>query len=833
MTSPTEQPGSPPAKQIFAEVCDLAPEQRSAALEARCAGDATLRQAVQTLLDAHDNLGRFLAGPTSDFGGETAPRQIGPYKLLQEIGEGGFGTVFMAEQEHPVRRRVALKLIKLGMDTRQVIARFEAERQALAMMDHPGIARVFDAGAAPDGRPYFVMELVRGMPITEYCDRQNLAIRQRIELFAQVCQAVQHAHQKGIIHRDIKPTNVLVSTPDDRPVVKVIDFGIAKATQSRLTEKTLFTEFRQLIGTPEYMSPEQASGTLDIDTRSDVYSLGVLLYELLTGTTPFDARELRSKAYAEIQRVIREVDPPKPSTRLSAMPDTIASVAAHRKLEPRKLNTLIRGDLDWIVMKCLEKDRARRYESAASLAADVMHHLSDEPVLAGPPSAGYRFRKFVRRNRGPVAASAVVLVVLIAGIIGTTIGLIGQSRQRAIAEQQRAVAQRQEAEARRQAAVAEAVSRFQTDMLGSADPDRMLGEKVTVVEAVRAAVRELDSGKLEDQPLVEAAVRDTIGMTLRHLGRYDESEPVLRRSLEIRRVTLPAGHPDISISLEHLGQLLRVQGRFDEAETTLRQSLEIRRAALPAGAPEIAESLNGLALMLQEAGKFDGVEPMLLEALSIRRAALHPDDNRIPESLNNLATLYQRTGRQREAEPLLRETLESARRLFPPGHPLIATSLNNLSQSLKAQDRLPEAEPLLREALAINRKAFPEGHAYIAMTLHNLAGLLQAQGKPAEAEPMHREALDGLVAKFGHDYPVAISARISLGRTLTALRRFAEAETELLAVERTLAPATQGASAGRYRQCVEALSGLYTAWHAAEPGKGYDARAGEWSSKGK
>lgn len=420
-------------KAIFSEALEKkTAEERSAYLDSVCGDDAALRSEFESLLRAHDEADDFLENPMIDFGisNDDSPLTeglgafIGPYKLLELIGEGGFGAVYMAQQEKPIRRRVALKIIKLGMDTRQVIARFEAERQALAMMDHPNIAKVFEAGSTEKGRPYFVMELVKGIQITEYCDQNDVNTKQRLELFIDVCRAVEHAHQKGIIHRDIKPSNVMITLHDGRPVPKIIDFGIAKATEHRLTEKTLFTEFKQLIGTPEYMSPEQAEFSgLDVDRRTDIYSLGVLLYELLTGTTPFETRQLRSVAYDEICRTIREFEPPKPSTRLSKLGDRLADAAKHRQLEPQELLKVVRGDLDWLVMKAMEKDRTRRYETSAEFAADVQRHLDDKPVLAGPPSAGYRLHKFIRRNRAAVVTVALISAALAVG--ATTARFIG------------------------------------------------------------------------------------------------------------------------------------------------------------------------------------------------------------------------------------------------------------------------------------------------------------------------------------------------------------------------------------------------------------------------
>jgi serine/threonine protein kinase/tetratricopeptide (TPR) repeat protein len=431
------------AKSIFlAAIEEHAPEQWPAFLDQACAGDLRLRAEVEKLLRSRSEMGSFHEPPPAPLTtvdapviGERPGTAIGPYKLIEQIGEGGMGTVYMAEQTAPVQRLVALKVIKAGMDSRQVLARFEAERQALALMDHPNIAKVLDAGATDSGRPYFVMELVKGIPITQFCDERRLTPRERLELFIPVCQAVQHAHHKGIIHRDIKPSNVLIAPYDGKPVVKVIDFGVAKATGQRLTEKSLFTDFGAVVGTLEYMSPEQAElNNQDIDTRSDIYSLGVLLYELLAGTTPLDRKRLKEAAVIELLRVIRDVEPPRPSTRLSNSKDSLPTISAQRQMEPAKLTKLVRGELDWIVMKALEKHRNRRYETATGLASDIEHYLRDEPVTACPPSLPYRLRKFARRHKAAVA------MVSLAAIALTALGAAGllAYRNRLVIEQHQA-----------------------------------------------------------------------------------------------------------------------------------------------------------------------------------------------------------------------------------------------------------------------------------------------------------------------------------------------------------------------------------------------------------
>src|SRR5438445_176101 len=560
----------PTPETLFAQAIEIeSSEERAAFLEQACGNDPELQCEVEKLVIDHFRAGEFLERPAAHIvatvdepsAAEGPGTIIGPYKLLQQIGEGGMGTVFMAEQTQPVQRKVALKVIKAGMDSRQVVARFEAERQALAMMDHVNIARVFDAGATATGRPYFVMELVHGIPITRYCDENRLTPRERLELFVPVCQAIQHAHQKGIIHRDIKPTNVMITLYDGKPVPKVIDFGVAKAIEQKLTERTLFTQYGTMVGTLEYMSPEQAEmSALGVDTRSDIYSLGVLLYELLTGNTPLTHKRVREAAYAELLRRMREEEPPRPSTRLSDSGEALASISAQRHMEPAKLTKLVRGELDWIVMKTLEKDRNRRYETAHGFAADVQRYLADEPVQACPPSTWYRLRKFARRNKGRVTAGLALAALLVLGTAGTSVGLGRALQAEKLAtdrlievtrEKERATTAKMEA--KDEAAIAKAVNDFlQDDLLAEAAPDKNARNKKVTVEEVLGRAASRIAGKFDQQPLIEAAIRLTIGDTYLKLGNFSAAQPHLQRAWDLRRRLLGDEHPDTLISMNSL-----------------------------------------------------------------------------------------------------------------------------------------------------------------------------------------------------------------------------------------------------------------------------------------
>lgn len=753
-------------RKLFDRALATPRDQRAALLDRECGSNPALRRRIEAMLAAaEDELG-FLSSPTgdssqagvdvgnaamvgrsdSDAAGETldapgtsssaktgdaplreAPgTKIGPYKLLQQIGEGGFGSVFMAEQEKPVARKVALKIIKLGMDTRQVVARFEQERQALAVLDHPNIAKVFDAGATETGRPYFAMELVKGEPIVAYCDRHKLAIPQRLELFEEVCRAVQHAHNKGIIHRDIKPSNVLVCTQDGRPHAKVIDFGVAKATAAKLTEKTLFTEHRQLIGTPEYMSPEQAEGSLDIDTRTDVYSLGVLLYELLTGTTPFSGGQLRSAAYAEIQRIIREVEPPKPSTRLSRNTDTLASVAAHRHTDPAKLGSIVRGELDWIVMKALEKDRSRRYETATGLAMDVRLYLSGEAVLAAPPSRAYRIRTFVRRHHRSVVIASVAGVTLILGALGTTYGMIQARRaaDRATEHANREKDQRQRADN---------ILGYFTEVLASGNPwsSASTGDPVEMFMTASSGVE----SRFKNDPLSAAAVRETIASAFVGLGRFREAIDEVNLALASLRASG--------------GDHRELQGRL----LLLRSSAH----------SDLFEWLNADA---------DGEAALSLLAHSGQGDPRHQAELKWKYGV----ALSKSPRHEAKSRELMSEAIEAMKQHPPEQVGSRAADAERMAWYCASMNRPSDSIPYYRLAIELRSRELGDRHPRVALLMHNLSIRIPDD---QEALALLNGALDIYTQTLGPDHLQTMNVIGGLGRRLTVMGRFGEAEDRL------------------------------------------------------
>ncbi len=836
------------AKRIIDQLIEMGCADRAAQLDRACGEDGVLRGRVESLLCSMQKDDAFLRNPSIELPPpldqdlpERPGGRIGPYVLVELIGEGGFGSVFMAEQSEPVRRRVALKIIKLGMDTRSVVARFEQERQALALMEHPNIAKVFDAGATHSGRPYFVMELVSGEPITRFCDQTNLDISERLALFVQVCRAVQHAHQKGVIHRDLKPSNVLVTSTDGEPRPKVIDFGIAKAVSGRLTDKTLMTEVRQLLGTPQYMSPEQAEPTsADIDTRSDIYSLGVLLYELLTGTTPFDPRDLADGGYDGFLRMLREREPPRPSLRLHTLAassghyrlrtpadhasesaaSSVIDIARKRRLEPMPLTQALRGDLDWIVMKCLEKDRARRYETASALADDVGRYLDHQPVLAIPPSAGYRFRKFVRRNRGAVLASAVaVSALLIATGVSVTFGL-SEARQREAAEVARGRAERAEQEAKSRADELEQVASFQQEQLSGIDaqtmgvrlraallenaraaaersklPPEEMNERMEELERLIAgsdftgmALEALDENVFQralsaideqfgDQPLVKARLLQTVSSTLHTLGLLDAAAGPQQEALEIRRKELGDEHPDTLASMSEFGVLLKSRGNLAESFACRTDVLEKYRRVLGDEHPGTLDSIDRMGAVLHNQGKLTEAEDYYLQALEKRRRVLGEEHPATLTTMNNLGLLLRDRGRLEEAEIYLRETLDTYRRVLGDEAPRTIVSLNNLGVLLHTQGKLAEAEVYYRQALDTGRRVLGEEHPNTLASISRVGALLLAQGKLVEAETYCREALEKRRRILGEGHISTINSFNNVSAVLQAQGKLSEAET--------------------------------------------------------
>jgi hypothetical protein len=809
------------SETIIGKLLSLPDTARAAAAARMCGKNAELLRRVMSLITAETQAEGFMEAVPSGGASSVAPvgektgDTIGRYKLLEKIGEGGFGVVFTAEQQKPVRRLVALKVIKLGMDTREVVARFEAERQALAMMDHPNIAKVLDGGATETGRPYFVMELVRGLPITEYADKHKMSTRQRVELAAQVCRAVQHAHSKGIIHRDLKPTNVLVTTADDKPVPKVIDFGIAKATQSRLTDRTLYTAHRQLIGTPQYMSPEQAdSEGADLDTRSDVYSLGVLVYELLVGTTPMDARQLRSAAYEAMRKMIRETEPARPSTRIHTMAgESLSAIAANRGTEAKKLEQAIHGELDWIVMKALEKDRSRRYDTAAAMADDLNRYLSGDAVLAGPVSGVYRLKKTLRRYKAAAIISGAIAACLLLGVAGTTWGLVQARQQKtkaetnaaqaiaaehratdqatlAEAEKQEALAQKAEADRQKQLALAserdaktkgaeaKATLDFFTGLLAKASPNQTKDATVSQVlvdKLIKPALATIDR-QFKNQPLVRASIQSTLARTLYELGRYDLSEQQAKAAYDARQHLLPADHSDTLGALNNYANAINAQGRYAEAERLLKQCWDARRRVLGDDHPDTLAALMHYAGAIYAQGRPAEAEPLCKQCWDASRRVLGDDHPDTLAALNGYAVVINAQGRHAEAERLCKQLWDTSRRVRGDDHPDTLMALNDYAIAIYDQGRYAEAERLYKQCWDTSRRVRGDDHPDTLTALNNYANAIDLQGRHAEAEPLFKQGWDACRRAMGDDHPETLRALNGYAAAIDAQGRHAEAE---------------------------------------------------------
>ncbi len=751
-------------EELFTAALGLTSDRRRTEfLDSACSGDSELRTRIEDLLSSHGQLGTFLEDspittkrdPDATVAlpglSATAEVTIGRYKIIHELGEGGFGTVYLAEQEQPVRRQVALKIIKLGMDTKQVIARFEAERQALALMEHPNIARVFDAGATESGRPYFVMELVKGTTVTDYCQRNALGTRERLQLFLPICHAIQHAHQKGVIHRDLKPSNILVTMREGAPVPKVIDFGIAKATSQRLTDKTLFTEMRQFIGTPEYMSPDQAEASgMDVDTRTDIYSLGVLLYELLTGATPFDSETLKAASYDELWRIIREVEPPKPSLRITRMSGTKRETGEKTDGDASltALSRRLRGDLDWIVMKALEKDRTRRYATAKDFADDIERHLNHEPVLAGAPSWAYTLTKFVRRHRVGVVAASFVLVAIIAGFSLAMVGLVNanRSREQLAVEANAAMIARAEADLHRDLAQAETitsatVSAFLQEMLSVVDPNEALGRAVTVRFVLDEAARKIEEGALSGQPTVEASLRMTLGRTYLALGLYDPAEKQLRAAQSICTEVHGVESPVTLRANGTLAVLLRVRGELAESEALLRRTVDIQDQVLGPDDEDTLVTRTELALALQGPGRFEDAEKILRRVYEARRRVNGEESEKTLEAMVHLGGVCRILGQTDEAQRLLRDGLHRSEQLLGESHPCTRAAVYQLGLFREDRRELEQAESLYRRSYELDRSILGADHPGTSIPRNSLLRVLRTLQKFEEMRPLVEEQI--------------------------------------------------------------------------------------------
>ncbi|HTO90724.1 MAG TPA: serine/threonine-protein kinase [Candidatus Sulfotelmatobacter sp.] len=734
-------------QRIFHRVLEVRPEERGTLLDAECGEDVALRREVEALLaeagEAEPWIGRAVAEAAADLvavpRAELVGTSLGPYQILQRLGEGGMGEVFLAEQHEPIHRQVALKTIKLGMDTRDVLRRFEAERQALALMSHPCIARVLDAGTTPDGRPYFVMDLVRGPTIREYCDQRRLPVARRLELFLDVVAGVQHAHLQGIVHRDLKPSNVLVEEHEGKPVPKIIDFGIAKAIGGEDRDRTRLTSRGHFLGTPAYMSPEQAGlGAGAVDARTDVYSLGVLLYELLVGSPPLDPETLRSAAHEEVLRLVREVDPPRPSARIATLAST-SPVTRSRSTERSALRRALQGDLDWITLKALEKDPARRYLTPSELAADIRRHFDHEAVQAGPPTLGYRARKFVRRHRGGVLAASVITLALVAGVIGTTIGLLRASRARL--------------DATRSAEVANATTQFLLGLFKESYPDRARGTPPSAREILDRGAQRIAT-ELRDQPRVRARVSGIISDVYRQIGEYPQAKRLGMAEVALIESAPPVDSLALATAYNRLGILMRITDRRDSALILYQRALAIRERWLKPEDPDLVASLSNLANLYGVMLDFERGIPLTRRVLAIRERLLRPDDPLLGATYNNLATMLSQSGDRQGAREYYEKNLRIQEAQPGPATPWLASALYNLGGLEFDLDHYEAARGLYERALILLEKLYAPDHVEISAALLNIGKVAARQGDFGRAESTLARAAQIRARVFGLQSPM-------------------------------------------------------------------------------
>lgn len=727
-------------REVFLAVGDLDGEAREVELRKLCGEDVTLRRKVLRMLDSNVEETTFLDRPATLDGlpfladAMPAPERIGPYQVLELLGEGGFGVVYRARQEVPIRRDVALKLIKPGMDSRSVIARFESERQTLALLQHPNVAQVFDAGTTPEGRPYFVMELIDGQPITDLCDARRLSIEERLALFLDVCRAVEHAHQKGVLHRDLKPSNILVHDQGGRLTAKVIDFGIAKAMDQVDSQTMRLTREAQRVGTPDYMSPEQAEGAQYVDTRTDIYALGVLLHELLTATTPLALASRESASASAILQAIREEEPRRPSTRVGL---TATDVAALRGTDPRRLRGRLAGDLDWIVLRAIAKERERRYDSVGALAADIGRHLAHEPVAAARPGGWYTLGKFVRRHRIGVAAATAVSVSIAAGLTLTALAL------------RRAMQAESDLRSARDDALA--VNDFLVDdLLGAASTNRA-GHTVTVVDAMKNAIPAVDQ-RFAREPALAARVKYAIGSVFRDIGLLEESLPPLRAAIDVLEREVGPTHANTIDATVSLADALRELGRDEEAESILRRgATELERASGPDD-PRTLKVQGSLGELLQKRGRHDEADRLLKDVIERMSRVFPPNAEPLLAARMSLVASLGAQSRDEEALPYSSAVLAQTRSAFPSTHPAVLAAMNNHAAMLSNLQRYADAEPLYRELLTAVEGSLPASHWQIAVTRYSLGHAIGKAGRVAEALPLIERAIEEATPALGPDH---------------------------------------------------------------------------------